>query len=135
MTTTAINPPGLVEPQGYVHVTVATGTRTVHLSGQVGQDATGTVVGVGDLAAQAEQALLNVAVALEAAGAGFADVAKTTIYVKGLEPAMMPALFEGMQRGAERAGGQALCATTLVGVQSLADPDLLIELDVTAVVD
>ena len=40
---------------------VATGTRTVYLAGQVARAADGTPVGAGDLAAQVEQAYLNVA--------------------------------------------------------------------------
>jgi len=74
-----MNPAGLVEPQGYAHVGIATGSRTVYISGQVAQDASGTVLGVGDLAAQTEQALINVGIALDAAGATFGDVVKNTI--------------------------------------------------------
>ena len=77
MSVQLINPPGLVEPQGYTHVGVATGSRMVFLSGQVAQDAEGNVVGKGDLAAQTEQALRNVGLALAGAGATFLDVSKT----------------------------------------------------------
>lgn len=134
MTITLINPAGLVEPQGYTHVGIATGTRTVYLSGQVAQDADGNVVGVGDLAAQAEQALLNVSVALQAAGASFADVVKTTIYVVGWKPEMTEALGEGLGRVAARMGIDQMRPTTLVGVEALATPEILVEFDVTAVI-
>lgn len=126
-------PAGLVEPQGYAQVAVATGTRLVFLAGQVGQDPTGEVVGVGDLSAQTEQALLNVATALEAAGATFADIAKITIYVVGWKPELMDALFTGLGRASSQLGIEAVRPTTLVGVQALASPDLLVEFDVTAV--
>jgi enamine deaminase RidA (YjgF/YER057c/UK114 family) len=79
MTVTYLNPEGLAEPQGYQQVAIATGSRMVFLSGQVSDDATGAVVGEGDLAAQAEQALRNVGVALAAAGATWDDVVKTTV--------------------------------------------------------
>ncbi|MGI8798167.1 MAG: RidA family protein [Pseudonocardia sp.] len=125
---------GLVEPQGYAHVGIATGTRTVYLAGQVGQDADGAVVGVGDLAAQTEQALVNVSIALDAAGASFDDVAKTTIYVVGWTREMMGPLFEGLGRAAARLEIDPVGPTTLVGVQALATPEILVEFDVTAVV-
>jgi enamine deaminase RidA (YjgF/YER057c/UK114 family) len=72
------NVPGRAEPEGFVHVGVATGSRTVYLAGQVSQDAEGATVAKGDLAGQTEQALLNVASALESVGASFDDVAKVT---------------------------------------------------------
>lgn len=133
MTIKVINPAGLVEPQGYAHVGFATGTRTVYLAGQIGQDADGTVVGVGDLAAQTEQALVNVSIALDAAGASFDDVAKTTIYVVGWTPEMMGPLFEGLGRVAARLEIDPVGPTTPVGVQALAAPEILVEFDVTAV--
>ncbi|HET6531108.1 MAG TPA: RidA family protein [Actinoplanes sp.] len=129
MTVTSLNPEGLVEPQGYQQVAIATGSRMVFVSGQVSDDATGAVVGEGDLAAQTEQALRNVGVALAAAGATWADVVKTTIYVVDWQPEKMGALFEGLQRS----GAGAPRATTMVGVATLADPRLLIEFDVIAV--
>ena len=129
MTVTSLNPEGLAEPQGYQQVAIATGSRMVFVSGQVGDDATGAVVGEGDLAAQTEQALRNVGVALAAAGATWDDVAKTTIYVVDWQPEKMAALFEGLQRS----GAGAPRATTMVSVAGLADPRLLVEFDVIAV--
>lgn len=136
MTIKVINPNVLVEPQGYAHLGIATGPRTVYLAGQVAQDVDGAVVGVGDLAAQTEQALMNVSVALDAAGATFDDVAKSTIYVVGWTAEKMGPLFEGLGRASARLGiDDALRPTTLVGVAALAAPELLVEFDVTAVLD
>jgi enamine deaminase RidA (YjgF/YER057c/UK114 family) len=123
-----INPAGLVTPQGYTHVAVASGSRTVYVSGQVAQDAKGDVVGAGDLAAQAEQAFRNVATAL-------AGVARTTLYVVDWSPEKMGPLFEGFGRAAAELGIAQPGPTTLIGVAALAAPDLLIEVEVTAVVD
>lgn len=128
-----LNPAGLPQPDNYRQVAVATGTRTVYLAGQVARTAEGEPVGAGDLAAQAEQAFLNVATALEAVGATFADVAKLTVYVVDWTPDKMGEFGAGAQRAAERLGGGALTAITLIGVAALAEPDLLIELDATAV--
>ena len=122
-----INPAGLVEPQGYTQVAVATGSRTVFVAGQVGQDADGNVVG--DLAAQTAQALRNVGIALDAAGATFSDVAKTTVYVVDWRPEKMADLVAGLSSSEMGKPGP----TTLIGVAALADPDLLVEIDVIAV--
>ena len=122
-----INPAGLVEPQGYTQVAVATGSRMVFVAGQVGQDAEGKVVG--DLAAQTAQALRNVGTALAGAGATYADVAKTTVYVVDWRPEKMADLVTGLQR----AGAGQPGPTTLIGVAALADPRLLVEVEVVAV--
>jgi enamine deaminase RidA (YjgF/YER057c/UK114 family) len=133
MTIQVLNPTGLVEPQGYAHVAVATGGRTVYVAGQVSQDAEGATVGPGDLAAQAAQAFTNVSLALAGAGATFADVAKTTIYIVDWRPERMGELMAGFGRVAGVLGIDPLRPTTLIGVAALAAPDLLIEVEVTAV--
>jgi enamine deaminase RidA (YjgF/YER057c/UK114 family) len=56
-----LNPEGLPKPDVYRQVAVATGSRLVFVSGQVARDADGNAVGTGDLAAQVEQAMRNVA--------------------------------------------------------------------------
>jgi enamine deaminase RidA (YjgF/YER057c/UK114 family) len=129
-----IQPPGLSRPDPYAHVAVATGRRTIYLAGQVAQDAHGNLVGVGDLAAQMAQAMENVALALEAAGATLDDIAKLTIYVVDWKPERMPALVDGLRRIGERRRVDPRRPTTLIGVASLFHPDLLIELDAVAVV-
>jgi len=130
-----INPAGLLTPQGYTHVAVASGSRTIYVAGQVAQDADGNVVGAGDLAAQTAQAFRNVATALAGAGATFADVARTTFYVADWSPEKIGPLFEGFGRVAAELGIAQPGPTTLIGVAALAAPDLLIEVEVTAVVD
>ena len=49
-----LNPDGLPKPEVYRQMSVATGCRTVFLSGQVARNADGEPVGPGDLAAQTE---------------------------------------------------------------------------------
>jgi enamine deaminase RidA (YjgF/YER057c/UK114 family) len=128
-----INPDGLPKPEFYAQVGVATGTRTVYLSGQVARDAQGQPVGAGDLAAQVEQAYLNVATALAAVGGSFDDVAKLTLYVVGWDGSQLAGLGEGVGRVAERLGVSPLKPTTLIPVAALGEPDLLIEVEAVAV--
>ena len=135
MAVTLHNPDGLPQPDAYRQVAVATGSRLVFLAGQVARGADGTPVGAGDLAAQVDQALRNVVTAVEAVGGSYADVAKLTIYVVDWTPDKMAALGEGVGRTAAATGIDPLKAVTLVGVAALAEPDLLVEIEATAVLD
>ena len=99
-----LNPDGLPKPEVYRQMSVATGTRTVYLSGQVARTADGEPVGPGDLAAQTEQAYLNVATALAAVGGTFDDVAKLNVYVVDLAPEKIADFGAGVMRAAERLG-------------------------------
>lgn len=134
MTIELLNPAGLPSSPVYAQVSVATGARTVFVSGQVAITADGTHVGPGDLAAQVEQAYLNLATALDAAGATFADVASTRVYVVDWTPDKMAALGEGVGRVAEKLG-VGPTAMTLIGVVALGEPDLLVEVEAVAVLD
>ena len=124
-----LNPPDLAPAVGYDHVVVATGTTRVYVAGQTGVGPDGQVVG-DDLASQTAQALRNVGIALHAAGAGWEHVAKMTLLIVGFEPSMAEGLFAGL---AEAFGDDIpTTATTLHGVQSLFEPDLLVEIEVIA---
>ncbi len=133
MTVELLNPDGLFKPDSYYQVAVASGSRMVFLSGQVAQDASGAVVGKGNLAVQAEQAYLNVAAALKGAGASFADVVKTTVYVVDWTPDKMQPLVDGAIRAAQAVGFDPRRTMTLVGVAALGSPELLIEVEAIAV--
>jgi enamine deaminase RidA (YjgF/YER057c/UK114 family) len=133
MTVEVVNPDGLVKPDAYRQVAIATGSRMVFLAGQVGRDSDGNRVGAGDLAAQTEQALRNVNAAITGVGGTFADVAKLTLYIVGWTPDKMKALGEGIGRAVAALGIDPLKAVTLIGVGALAEPDLLIEIDAIGV--
>jgi enamine deaminase RidA (YjgF/YER057c/UK114 family) len=126
-----LNPPSLCPTFGWTHVVAATGGKTVFVSGQVGVNERGEVVGKGDLRAQTEQTYKNLQLALAAAGATFGDVVKMNLYVVGLKPEHVPALREVRSRyvSAERPP-----ASTLVGVSALVGADWLIEIEAVAVV-
>ena len=135
MTIDLFNPDGIPKPDMYRQVSVATGSRLVFLAGQVARTADGVPVGTGDLAAQVEQAYVNVATALAGVGASFADVAKLTVYVVDWQPDKLAALGEGVGRAAARLGIDPVKPITLIGVVSLGEPDLLIEVEATAMLD
>jgi enamine deaminase RidA (YjgF/YER057c/UK114 family) len=125
-----LSPEGLVKPTAYTQVVVATGRRMVFVSGQVSQDAEGKLVAPDDFAGQAKQAYANLRLALKSAGATPADVTKLTTYVVGYRPELRPLLGEA-RATVFRAG--ELPASTLVGVQALAEPGYLIEVEAIAV--
>src|SRR5688500_8405579 len=124
MTVQLINPEGLPKPEVYRQLSVATGSRMVFIAGQVARDADGGKVGEGDLAAQLEQAYLNIATALATVGGSFDDIAKLTIYVVDWSPEKMPLLGEGVMRAAAKLGVDPVKPITLLGVAALAEPDL-----------
>ena len=125
------NPAGLATPESYTHVISATGGRLVFVAGQVADDADGNPVGPGDLATQARVAFANVGRALASAGAAPEHVAKLTIYVVHHRPEYLADI------SAARAAvfGDHKPTDTLVGVEALAEPGYLIEVEAIAVVD
>ena len=127
------NPDGLPKPDSYRQMAVASGSRTVFLAGQVARNEAGEPVGPGDLAAQVEQALVNVNTAVTSVGGTFEDVAKLTVYVVDWTPDKMAALGAGVGRAVERVGINPLRPITLIGVAALAEPDLLVEVEAVAV--
>ncbi len=127
-----LTPADLFKPPVYTQVVVATGRRIVFISGQVSMDGDGNLVAEGDLAGQARQVYANLRSALDGAGARVTDVAKLTTYVVGYRPDMLPVM--GAAR-TEVLGTSDLPASTLVGVQALAQPGYLIEVEAIAVID
>jgi enamine deaminase RidA (YjgF/YER057c/UK114 family) len=109
-------------------VVVARG-RMVFVRGQVGQDLDSAVnVGVGDAAAQAEQAMQNVSQLLDEAGASLAHICKITIYLT--DPRFREPVYRVI--GAWLKGVYPV--STGVVVAGLARPEWLVEIDVTAVI-
>ena len=134
MAITFVNPAGLPEIDVYRQVSIASGSKLVFLAGQVAWDADGTTVG-GDLAAPVEQCYLHVGTALAGAGATFGDVAKLTVYVVDWTPDKMSLLGEGVARAAAQLGVDPVKPITLLGVAALAEPDLMVEVEATAIID
>lgn len=131
MTVELINPQDLPTPSAYSHVAVAAGGKLVFIAGQEPEDGQGNLVGAGDLAAQAGQVFGNLGRALAAAGARPGHVAKITIYVVHHRPEYLPVI----EAARVTLFGDHKPADTVVGVESLAVPGYLIEVDATAVVD
>ncbi|GAA0452835.1 enamine deaminase RidA [Paractinoplanes deccanensis] len=135
MAVTLVNPSGLPDIPIYRQVSVATGSKLIHVAGQVAWDADGTTVGDGDLAAQVEQCYLNVGTALAGVGATFADVVKLTMHVVDWRPERMPLVLEGISRAAAKLGITPAAPASLFGIVALDVPEHLVELEAVAVLD
>lgn len=128
-----LSPAGLLQPVPYHHVAVGTGSRQVHVAGQVARDATGRPV-ADDLAGQVAAVLRSTALALDAAGARFTDVVRLTFYVTRWQPEEIADLMAGVEAVAEELGlPSPLPPATLLGVDALYEPDVRVELETTAV--
>jgi reactive intermediate/imine deaminase len=126
------NPDGVAPPAagGYSHaVRVPIGEATLlFVSGQLPLDASGELVGTGDMATQARQVFENLRTILEVNGAKFADVVKMGTFVTDLDDL---AAIREIRR--EYLGSDPP-ASTLVKVRALVHPDAMIEVDLIAII-
>jgi 2-iminobutanoate/2-iminopropanoate deaminase len=112
----------------YSHVVVVEARKTIFVSGQLARDSQGHVVGAGDMRAQIRQTGENIKTALAAAGASLADIVKTNTYVTNIEE-----FFKHTDVRMEYFG--AMPTSTTIEVSKLAHPDLMVEIEVVAVLD
>ncbi|MGA2561992.1 MAG: RidA family protein [Steroidobacteraceae bacterium] len=109
--------------------TVVARGSTVFVRGQVGQDLdTAMNIGVGDAAAQAEQAMKNIQQLLSEAGARLEHICKITIYLT--DPRFREAVYRVIGHWLK---GVFPVSTGIV-VSALARPEWLVEVDVIAVI-
>ena len=130
MNAEVINPWTWQEQYGFVHgVAVPGGARTVYVAGQAAVDDQGAPTHAGDMIAQVGASLDNIEAVLGKAGMTLANVVRLNIFTTdidaffGAHPALVARLDE--------AGCKP--ASTLLGVSRLAFPEMLVELEATAV--
>ncbi len=101
--------------------------KIVHVSGTTATDAEGSIVGIGDPAAQTLQALNNVRKALESVGAKLEDVVRTRIYVTDIR--------QWEQVGKVHGGffKDIRPANSMVEVKALVNPQMLVEIEAEAI--
>jgi enamine deaminase RidA (YjgF/YER057c/UK114 family) len=123
------NPAGLWSADRLTQMVEVEGGRLIFLSGQVGVDAGYQIVS-GDIRRQAHAVYDNIEIALTAAGATLANVVKTTTYLTSADY-ITPAREVRVERYRNL---EAPPANTLLIVSRLAEPEMLIEIEVIAAV-
>jgi reactive intermediate/imine deaminase len=118
---------GQAEPISHYTDAVRAG-NLLFVSGCIAVDANGRLVGGDDVVEQARQVLRNVGAVLAAAGAGFGDVVKVTVYLTDTGDR---AAIDTVRR---EVFGSARPASTLVEVSALAVPGAKVEIDAVALV-
>ena len=115
----------------YTPVVVVKGADHAHVyvAGRVSRDVKGDVVGKGDMRGQIRQTCENVRIALESVGATLADVTRTTTYTTDLN-AYFAAADERLKFFRD-----PLPTSSLIGVAALARPELMVEIEVEAILE
>jgi reactive intermediate/imine deaminase len=124
-----INPQGVSKPDP--DATYSQGTRVgnlIFISGQTARDASGTIVGKGDIHAQARQVFENIKTVLASQGASMDDVVKRNLYLKNIKH--LPEVYKVMAQYFPNPKAFPACAC--IEAAELADPDYLLEIDVVA---
>jgi enamine deaminase RidA (YjgF/YER057c/UK114 family) len=124
-----LNPEGLVKNPRYTQVVEVKGGRLILISGQVATDASGKIVGAGDMRAQTKQVFENLQAALRAAGADLSNVIKLNSYLLDMSTNL------GQYREVRQAYLSNVPqppASTTVGVTSLVDREALLEVEAVA---
>ena len=118
---------GLAEPISHYTDAVRAG-GILFVSGLVAVDERGELVGGDDVAAQARQVFANMRAVLDAAGCGFGDVVKVTVFLTDIDdrPLVNPVRQEVF--------GDARPASTLVEVSALVIPGARIEVEAVALI-
>ena len=130
MDSRVINPWTWQDRLGFVQGKEVSGAeRTLYCAGQTSVDENGRPLHEGDMKAQALQAIDNLETVLREAGYELSDIVRLTIYVTDL-----PAYREAAPAvGARLAQAGVRHTSTLLGISRLAMPELLIEIEATAV--
>ncbi len=127
---TAVNPWAWSVELGYNQGEVVSGhTRTLYCAGQTAMSGDGRPEHAGDMAAQLTLSLDNLTAVLGKAGMSLADLVRLTVYTTDVD-----GLFQHYGVLAARLGAAGVAPpTSMLGVTRLAIPDLLVELEGTAV--
>lgn len=136
MTVQTLSPDNMFQPVPYHHVAIGTGTRHVHVAGQISRDGHANLIATGDLSGQVAQVLRNTALGLAGAGATFSDVVRLRFFMTQSAPEKLSDFMAGIELVASELGlPQPLPPVSVIGVDFLFEPDVLVELEAYAILD
>lgn len=136
MSVQSFSPEQMFQPVPYHHVAVGSGTRHVHVAGQIARDGQGNALATGDMSGQVAQVLRSTAVGLAGAGATFADVVRLRFFITESHPDTFRDFMTGIESVTTELGlPQPLPPISVIGVSFLFEPDVLVELEAYAVLD
>ncbi len=101
----------------------------IFVSGTTSTDEDGQVIGAGDTYHQAKQAIRNIDAALQKLGSGLQDVVRTRIFLTNIGD------WEEVGRAHDEFFDEIRPACTLIGVRSLVDSNMLVEIEAEAITD
>ena len=126
---TIMNPEGLPVPRGsYSLVAVAQPGRMVFIAGQTASDPHGNVVGIADVRAQTRYVIQKIQRAVEAAGGTINDVVAMSVFTTDVR------YHRDINEVRREVLGSDFPTSTMVQVVALARPELLLEINATAVI-
>lgn len=129
MAKTTLNPDGLPVPRGsYSLVNIAEPGRMVFIAGQTASDLEGNIVGVGDPRAQTRYVLGKIQRAVEAAGGTLNDVVAMNVFTTDVR------YHRDINEARREVLGSSFPTSTMVQVVALARPELILEINATAVI-
>jgi 2-iminobutanoate/2-iminopropanoate deaminase len=125
------NPDGLKNVRATVYnhfVRVDQPKSMIFVSGQVSRDSDGQQVGIGSMLEQTRQCIRNIETCLNAAGGSLSDIVWTTVYTTDIRE------FRQIVAAREEFFKTNLPTSTMVEVVHLADPGLMVEIQVIAAI-
>ncbi|MBM3359530.1 MAG: RidA family protein [Betaproteobacteria bacterium] len=131
MAITRGNPAGMKNVRATVYnhfVRVDQPKSLIFISGQLSRDENGNMVGVGSMLEQTRQCIRNIEKSLVAAGASLSDVVWTTVYTTDIRE------FKQIVAAREEFFKTDLPTSTMVGVNQLSEPGLLVEIQAIAAI-
>jgi 2-iminobutanoate/2-iminopropanoate deaminase len=125
------NPPGMKNVRATVYnhyVRVDQPRSLIFVSGQLSRDENGQMVGAGSMLEQTRQCIRNIEKSLVAAGASLADIVWTTVYTTDIRE------FRQIVTAREEFFKDSLPTSTMVEVNHLSEPGLLVEIQAIAAI-
>ncbi|WP_375484797.1 RidA family protein [uncultured Jatrophihabitans sp.] len=128
------HPEGLLRQTDYAPLAIGTGSRLLFLAGQTATSPEG-IVEADDLAGQVYAALRYVVIGIQGGGGEAKDIARLTCYIPDWRLDKWDAVLDGVGRAQECEGvAKPMPPITIIGVQALFNPQLLVEIEAIAIV-